>query len=154
MKLSHLLRQVTYRVVKGTKDIEIRALRCDSRLVEKGDVFVCIKGYETDGHRYLSEASERGASAVVVQESCPRCRGCTPCSGCCASIEGLTVISTADTRRALAKMAAAYYGYPAEDEGEDDDGLFDPGGPFGGWTPDRADRHGTDRYREAGLILR
>ena len=40
------------------------------------------------------------------------------------------------------------------DEGEDDDGLFDPGGPFGGWTPDRADRHGTDRYREAGLILR
>lgn len=115
MKLSHLLRQVTYRVVKGTKDIEIRALRCDSRLVEKGDVFVCIKGYETDGHRYLSEASARGASAVVVQESCPRCRGCTPCSGCCASIEGLTVISTADTRRALAKMAAAYYGYPAEE---------------------------------------
>ena len=150
MKLSHLLRQVTYRVVKGTKDIEIRALRCDSRLVEKGDVFVCIKGYETDGHRYLSEASERGASAVVVQESCPRCRGCTPCSGCgypqgsCKDGRGLLWIS--------GRGASDHRNY--RDEGEDDDGLFDPGGPFGGWTPDRADRHGTDRYREAGLILR
>lgn len=115
MKLSHLLRQTAYRVVKGTKDVEIRALRCDSRLVEKGDVFVCIKGFETDGHMYLSEAAARGAAAVVVQENCSRCRGRKPCFGCCASIEGITVIGAADTRYALAVMAAAYYGYPARE---------------------------------------
>lgn len=113
MKLSQLLRQVTYRVVKGTKDIEIQALRCDSRLVETGDVFVCIKGYETDGHRFLSEALERGAAAVIIQESCPRCRGQKRCFGCCMPTKGISVISVSDTRYALAAMAAAYYGYPA-----------------------------------------
>lgn len=115
MKLSQLLRQVTYRVVEGTKDVEIQALRCDSRLVNTGDVFVCIKGYETDGHRFLSEALERGAAAVVVQESCPRCRGQKRCFGCCRPMEGITVLSVADTRYALAVMAAAYYGYPAKE---------------------------------------
>lgn len=115
MKLSQLLRQVTYRVVKGTKDTEIKALRCDSRLVETGDVFVCIKGYETDGHRFLSEALERGAAAVVVQENCPRCRGQKRCFGCYVPIEGVTVISVSDTRYALAAMAAAFYNYPARE---------------------------------------
>lgn len=115
MKLSQLLRQVTYRVVKGTKDMEIQALRCDSRLVGTGDVFVCIKGYETDGHMYLSEALERGAAAVIVQESCPRCRGQKRCFGCCLPMEGITVLSVPDTRYALAAMSAAYYGYPARE---------------------------------------
>lgn len=115
MKLSQLLSQVTYQVVKGTKDREIQKLRCDSRLVEKGDVFVCIRGYETDGHRFLSEALNRGAVAVIVQESCPKCRGQKSCFGCCVPAEEITVIRVADTRYALAVMAAAYYGYPARE---------------------------------------
>lgn len=115
MRLSQLLRQITYRVVKGTKDIEIQALRCDSRLVETGDVFVCIKGYETDGHRFLSEALARGASAVIIQESCPKCRGQKRCFGCCMPMGDAAVISVPDTRYALAAMAAAYFGYPARE---------------------------------------
>ncbi len=115
MKLSRLLRQVTYRVVKGTKDIEIRTLQCDSRMVGQGDVFVCIRGYETDGHRFLSEALERGAAAVVVQENCPGCGGKKQCCGYHMPEAKATVLSVADTRRALAAMAAAYYGYPARE---------------------------------------
>ncbi len=115
MKLSQLLRQVTYQVVKGTKDREIKGLKCDSRLVEGRDVFVCIKGYETDGHRFLTEAIERGAAAVVVQESCPKCRGRKRCLGRQIPAEEITVVSVADTRYALAVMAAAYYGYPARE---------------------------------------
>ncbi len=115
MKLSQLLRQVTYQVVKGTKDREIQGLKCDSRLVEKGDVFVCIKGYETDGHRFLTEALKRGAAAVIVQESCPKCREQKRCFGCCVPAKGVTVVSVSDTRYALAVMAAAYYGYPARE---------------------------------------
>lgn len=101
MKLSELLRQVTYRLVRGTDDIRIRALKYDSRLVEKGDVFVCIRGYETDGHRFLSEALKKGAAAVIVQEYW-------------RFAENVTVVAVPDTRYALSQMASVYYGYPAE----------------------------------------
>ena len=107
MKLSQLLRQVTYQVVKGTKDREIQGLKCDSRLVEKGDVFVCIKGYETDGHRFLTEALKRGAAAVIVQESCPKCREQKRCFGCCVPAKGVTVVSVSDTRSARVDVALA-----------------------------------------------
>lgn len=129
MKLSELLRQIAYRLVKGTDDIRIRALKYDSRQVEQGDVFVCIKGYETDGHRFLSEALKKGAAAVVVQEHCTGCksgkseRGCmscleyedkTDCRECWKLADNITVVAVPDTRYALAGMASAYYGYPAE----------------------------------------
>lgn len=115
MKLSKLLRQVTYRVIKGTEDTDIRAVRCDSRLVEPGDVFVCIRGYETDGHRFLSEAIRKGAAAVVVQENCPGCQEQGACPGCRRMAEEITALAVADTRRALALMAASYYGHPAKE---------------------------------------
>jgi len=38
----------------------------DSRTVKDGDVFFCIKGEMTDGHQYISQALEKGASAVVA----------------------------------------------------------------------------------------
>ena len=129
MKLSELLRQVTYRLVRGTDDIRIQAVKYDSRLVEIGDVFVCIRGYETDGHRFLSDALEKGAAAVVVQEYCAACRPERPdkvwmlcreyderisCQECWRFAENITVAAVPDTRYALSRMASAYYGYPAK----------------------------------------
>lgn len=129
MKLSELLRQVTYRLVRGTDDIRIQAVKYDSRLVEKGDVFVCIRGYETDGHRFLLDALEKGAAAVVVQEYCAACRPERPdkvwmlcreyderisCQECWRFAENITVAAVPDTRYALSRMASAYYGYPAK----------------------------------------
>lgn len=120
MKLSRLLRKVTYRELQGTKDPEIRSLRCDSRQVEKGDVFVCIRGYETDGHRFLAEAIRKGAGAVVVQEECPGCRKQSVCRALRERLQrddgcAVAIVEVSDTRYALAMMAAAYYGYPANE---------------------------------------
>lgn len=117
MKLSKLLRQVTYRVVKGTEDVEILGIQSDSRLVRKRDVFVCIYGYETDGHRFFPEAVRKGASAVIVQQQCPGCGGCRACREFLreGKEQDLTVVEVEDTRYALALMAAAYYGYPAKE---------------------------------------
>lgn len=120
MKLSELLRQVTYRVVKGTEDIEVQAVRCDSRLVGPGDVFVCISGYRKDGHCFFAEAAGNGAAAVIVQRKCAGCGGQSVCRDCrrrCGrdAKERLTVVETADTRYALAMMAAAFYRYPAKE---------------------------------------
>ena len=52
MKLERLLENIEYSVLSGSVDIEINKVNYDSRKVEKGDLFVCIKGYEQDGHKY------------------------------------------------------------------------------------------------------
>ncbi|MBR3646109.1 MAG: UDP-N-acetylmuramoyl-L-alanyl-D-glutamate--2,6-diaminopimelate ligase [Lachnospiraceae bacterium] len=101
MKLEYLLEKVEYTVIKNGVNIEINKLEYDSRKVEKGDVFICIKGAASDGHKYIPQVIEKGAAAVVV----------------CDDVEvtgEITVIKTNDTRLALACMSAAFFGYPAE----------------------------------------
>ena len=55
----------------------------------------------SDGHAYIKEVADKGASAVIIEKDAE-----TP--------EGFTVIRVRDTRYALALMSAAYFGYPAE----------------------------------------
>ena len=48
------------------KDVEIKNVRTNSKLVEPGDLFVCIKGATVDRHDFIDEAIKSGASAVIV----------------------------------------------------------------------------------------
>ena len=68
MKLQELLKDVA--VLSNTADgaAEINEVRYDSRAVQKGDLFVAIRGYATDGHKYIAKALEQGAAAVVCEE--------------------------------------------------------------------------------------
>ena len=50
------------------KSVEINRIQYDSRKIQKGDLFVAIKGFQTDGHAYLEQAYEKGAIAAVVEE--------------------------------------------------------------------------------------
>lgn len=52
----------------GLKRQAFHRIRIDSRRVEPGDIFIAVRGYETDGHRYLSQAVAKGAVALVVEE--------------------------------------------------------------------------------------
>ncbi len=49
------------------KDIKINAVVCDSRKVVINDIFVCIKGQNHDGHDYVNEAIDKGASVIIYQ---------------------------------------------------------------------------------------
>lgn len=104
MTLGKLLEKTEYKLVKGNTDTQIQNLVYDSRKVSKGDCFVCIVGANSDGHDYISQVIEKGAAAIVIQENCAH----FDCP------EEITVISTEDTRLALANMSAAYFSYPAE----------------------------------------
>ena len=79
--------------------VEINGITADSREVLPGFIFVAIPGLQTDGHRYIPQAVSQGAAAVIGSEV----------------IQDLTIpyIQVADPRRALAYLAAAFYGYPA-----------------------------------------
>ena len=102
MKLSKLLERSEYTLVQGTEDTEISTLVYDSRKVEENSVFVCISGAAFDGHKFIGQVIEKGAKVIVVQQDVE-------------APKGVTVIRFDDTRKALAEMSAAYFGYPAEE---------------------------------------
>ena len=95
MILKELLERSEYTLVQGSEDVEISTLVYDSRKIEKGSVFVCISGAAFDGHKFVAQAAELGAAAVVVEKDVE-----VP--------ENLTVIKFDNTRLALAEMSAAY----------------------------------------------
>lgn len=71
-----------------------------SNNVQKGDLFFCIKGYKTDGHKYLPMAMEKGAKAAIVEEFSYDIK--------------LPQYKVIDARKALAKASAAYFQNPSE----------------------------------------
>lgn len=102
MKLAKLLERLEYEVIQGTKEIEIAKVVNDSKEASPNSLFVCITGMLLDGSDYIEDAVKRGAVAVIVEKE-----GEIP-------TRNITVIRVEDTRIALAKISAAFYGYPAE----------------------------------------
>lgn len=94
MRLSELLEGTGY---LGTlpQDVEIEGISYDTRTIKPGELFVALRGYKTDGHRYIDEARARGAAAVVAEE-------------------GEDVIPVSDSRKALAQISANWFGHPAK----------------------------------------
>ena len=102
MILTDLLEELTYQVLSGDPGISVSELIYDSREAKKDAVFVCICGAVRDGHDFIQEVAGRGVTAVVVEKEA-------------AVPEGVTVIRVDNTRKALAFMSAAYFGYPARE---------------------------------------
>lgn len=102
MKLSAILECADYLKTVGDTNREVQHICYDSRKVKTGDMFVCIVGFETDGHKYIDSAISAGASVIVVQAG--------------AEIpeipEKITVIYAENTRKILAQLSAAFYGHP------------------------------------------
>ena len=76
------------------------ALTIDSRNAIDGSVFVAMRGAHTDGHRFIDDAIAHGARTIVMEQSRDLPDG----------VRGVVV---ADSARALAELANAYYGAPA-----------------------------------------
>ena len=58
MKLSQLLKYVNPITIIGDAETEITGVNIDSRKIEKGHLFVAMKGTQTDGHRFIPKALE------------------------------------------------------------------------------------------------
>lgn len=100
--LKDILYKVAIEVVHGPTDVSIGKIEFDSRKIEQKDVFVAIRGSISDGHDYIQKAIELGAVAIV-------------CDTFPENFEkGITYIQVKDTNKALAFMAANYFGNPSE----------------------------------------
>ena len=65
MKLRELIKDIALLEARADLDREITGVSYDSRETRSGDLFVAMEGYETDGHRFIPMARERGAACVL-----------------------------------------------------------------------------------------
>ena len=100
-KLKEVLNGIGYTVLSGSDEIEISDIKYDSRKVEKNDIYVALKGFNTDGHDYIPEAISKGAKVIII-------------SKILNIVGNVTVIKVDDTRLALAYMSANYFDHPAK----------------------------------------
>ena len=90
-------------------EIEITSIETDNRRCIAGSLFVCIKGYVTDGHRYAAAAVASGAAAVLAQS-----REALAEYGFDWEHSKAAVIFCPDTRWALSGVSATFYGDPSQ----------------------------------------
>lgn len=102
MRLSALIRSMPVDEVAVNGDPEITSICYNSKDAVPGAVFVAIQGTHSDGHQYVRDAAGLGASAVVVAAD----HALSPSSA--------AVVRVADTRKALAEIASAFYDHPSE----------------------------------------
>ncbi|MBR2189173.1 MAG: UDP-N-acetylmuramoyl-L-alanyl-D-glutamate--2,6-diaminopimelate ligase [Eubacterium sp.] len=110
MKLTELLDGVAYQLVSGTDEIEIRGVAYDSRKVEEGFLFICIRGTVSDGHRYIPDVVQKGAAAILTETGA--LENALPQE---AEAAGITVLSADNNRLSLALISAAWFGHPARE---------------------------------------
>ena len=99
MRLNQLLAGVAL-TERRAGDVECSGICYDTRTMVPGCLFVALPGYKTDGHKYIAQALEQGAAAVLCQH---------PPEG-----EGPWLV-TPDARAALAAVSANWFGHPARD---------------------------------------
>lgn len=84
----------------GAPDVEINGICIDSRKAKPGDLFFCLKGIETDGHRFAEMACEKGAAAVVHSDPLEK-------------REGVAYVTAEDTSRELNRVCDLFFGHPS-----------------------------------------
>ena len=101
--LAELISGTGIEVAEGDLTLQICGIVADSRKAGPGQLFVAVKGETVDGHDFLARAVELGCVAVVVEQGL---------SVAAAKELGVTVLVVADSRRAVAELAANFYGHP------------------------------------------
>jgi UDP-N-acetylmuramoyl-L-alanyl-D-glutamate--2,6-diaminopimelate ligase len=99
MQLKTLVAAIPVRQVIGPLDRNVESIAYDSRRVQRNGLFVALRGEKTDGHEFIGQALEKGATAIVAEREEKNSRA--------------TCIVVENTRTALADLAATFYGHPA-----------------------------------------
>ena len=101
MKLITLLKDINYDLICGEINQEVDSIIYDSRVKTVNGLFIAIKGFTGDGHKYIKAAIENGAKTVVVEDPVT------------IEEEGITVIRVNNTRIVMATLATNFYNHPS-----------------------------------------
>lgn len=101
MKLQDLLKNVDVIEIAGENNPDVDNINTDSRKVGKHGLFIAIKGVQVDGHQYVANAIESGATTIVYDESLE------------VQEKGITYVKVAHSADAAGKIATLWYGDPS-----------------------------------------
>ena len=102
MRLGEILKGIKTETIIGSVDVEITDVNIDSRRVEAGQLFLAIKGTQTDGHKYIGKAVEQGAVAILCEDM-PK-----------EKVEGVTYVQVHSTMEVAGIVATTFQGNPSE----------------------------------------
>lgn len=102
MKLQDLLYKVNITKVIGTTNLELNDVAFDSRKIKESSLFVAIKGTQSDGHSYILQTIEAGATVIVLEDMPANLD------------ENITYVQVVDSNIALGIIAANFYDNPSE----------------------------------------
>lgn len=102
MKLTELLQQTDYQILRGDEEVDIADVSYDSRSVQAGHLFVAIRGFASDGHAFIRDALAAGATAVLGEDE-----------DLLRASEAPVLIRVRDARQALAVLSDRLYGHPS-----------------------------------------
>ena len=117
MLLSELITKAKISGIAGSAtDIEITGIQCDSRLVEKGTLFVAVRGTTVDGHDFIKKAIEQGAVAIVCEQPVAVESENPVAVDRHISVDSQKVLflTVPDSADALGRLASAWYGEPSQ----------------------------------------
>ena len=106
MELKKILKGIENYKSKGDMEIDVLSIEDNSKNVKPGCLFVAVKGFDFDGHKFIEEAIENGAKAIIIDIN--------------ADIKGIkipddiTIVIVEDSRIALAVAACNFYGNPSK----------------------------------------
>lgn len=99
MRLKDLIENLEAIEISGNMETEIENVVYSSKEVTPNSLFICIKGFKTDGHLYIEEAVNKGAVAVVSEEA--------------VAIANVTVIRVLNTRSCMATISNRFFSFPS-----------------------------------------
>src|SRR5256885_2682679 len=98
MQLKTLVAAVSPRQVIGPLDRVVESIAYDSRRVQRNGLFVALRGEKVDGHQFIDQAVEKGATVIVTEDEVQSPRA--------------TCLEVENSRSALADLAATFYQHP------------------------------------------
>ena len=122
MILKDIIADSGFTELRGDEAVDIKSFTNDSRKVEKGSMFMAVKGHDSDGHAYISSAIKAGARAVAYEDDealAAQLAKFSPSddleakSGSIKALKAVTFVKVADSRHAEAIMADNYYDHPS-----------------------------------------
>ena len=98
--LSNLIKELKIEKIMGKTNINISNIQYDSRQIKKNNIFICIQGFKTDGHKYIKDVIEKGANAVVIDKELE------------SYSDQITYLKVKNSRKAMATLAKSFFRDP------------------------------------------
>lgn len=104
MELKQILQGIEGIKAKGDLSVEVKDITNDSRKVKEGSMFIAIRGFETDGHKFVKDVIKMNPSAIMIEEGTDLKE--------VTKLESITILLVPDTRKALAIASQNFYDNP------------------------------------------